>query len=224
MERILLMYFSGTGMSKIVLDKLNNKLLKKFHIDIVNIENNLFDFNISNYDCLGIISPVHAFNLPKNVTNYLCKINDYNKIKTFIICSAAEDSKLNYGCALKVNKLLANRNANVFYNNIITMPSNFAKKTEKEIVIEIFNNLDSKIEKIIEDIQSERSYLLNPTNFVKSLSYLARIEQHSTWLLKYSFSVDNNCNKCLKCINNCPTKNIIFDDKIKFNKKCILIL
>lgn len=39
---------------------------------------------------------------------------------------------------------------------------------------------------------------------------------------KKKVGVDSNlCVKCMKCVNDCPTKNIYLDENIKFKNQCI---
>ncbi len=72
MKRVCVFMFSGTGMTKYVVDKIRLELEKlQLQVDIYPIEiAKIESISTSTYDTVGIAYPVHAFNAPKIVIDF----------------------------------------------------------------------------------------------------------------------------------------------------------
>ena len=85
--KILICYFSGTGNTKKIVDKYYETFIENnVEIDIYKIEKNDFNYNLDDYDMLGIAYPIHAFNAPSIIVDFVKKLEKQNnKKKLFIL-------------------------------------------------------------------------------------------------------------------------------------------
>ena len=92
LKKICIFLFSGTGMTKFVIDKLKNEFeTEKINVDIHFIENTKIEFfEFNNYDIVGIAYPVHSLNAPKIVINFARKLPTCKAVNTFIISTVGE--------------------------------------------------------------------------------------------------------------------------------------
>ncbi len=95
------------------------------------------------------------------------------------------------------------------------MPLNcFSAMKEKEIK-EIFCNLPNKIDEIVDNILKGGRKVLKPTLKGLVLSKFSIFEKFFARLFAKGYKVNDNCNLCSFCVNNCPTNNISIK-KVKY--------
>ena len=110
--KILICYFSGTGNTEMVIDKHIEEFTKQNHqVDTYKIEGELSKIDVSQYDLLGIGYPIHAFNAPSNVVNFVKSLprSEIQK-KLFIIKTSGEPLSINNISSYKIIKLLKRKN------------------------------------------------------------------------------------------------------------------
>jgi len=222
-KKICIFLFSGTGMTKYVIENLKCGLeAKQAIVDIFLIENvQIESISLSNYDIIGIAYPVHAFNAPRKVIDFAKKLQKINHLSTFIISTSAELNIINNSCSKLLIKILSKKGYNVFYDEQFEMPSNCVVKDSEEKVM-------NKINKIREQTPNTVNNLLNLTfqkQHTNILSKIMTIIGKSEWLglliFGKIFYVSKECTSCDICVINCPNQNIKIVKKIvKMNRHC----
>jgi len=109
MKRICIFLFSGTGMTKYVIEQLAQALEPlSAQVDLYPIEETqLQQVSLNNYDLIGIAYPVHAFNAPKIVINFAKQLPDDLSKNIFLISTAGEDHPVNYSSSRLLMNILS---------------------------------------------------------------------------------------------------------------------
>jgi len=227
MKKVCLCYFSGTGMTKYVVNRIIYEIKKhNVSVDIFKIEEvNGQNIDMPQYDGLIIAYPTHSLNAPKIVINFAKKLPKASGVSTFVINTCSVESNSNYGSSQLLNKKLSKRGYQVLYNKLVEMPSNFASKDTEKQVITTLARADVLAVGIAKDIINLEHHFIKRSFGAKVLTTLARIEWLGAPIIGKFFYTKDDCTHCEKCVNNCPNKNITVNKKsIKFKLSCGLCM
>ncbi|WP_027307795.1 EFR1 family ferrodoxin [Caloramator sp. ALD01] len=220
-----IIYFSGTGNTEFVA-KLFKKAFeeKGYEMDLIEVTKQI-KFK-DDYSILVFGSCIHSEVFPDVYMRWIDK-NILNGNSRRCIVFSTQAAKSAAGANI-LSDTLKKRGFNVSIVEHIVMPNNFyvvafgkdtkeevKQKTKKaeELVYEIVDSFLKDIKKIKEVSEIRKRY--------GNLAYSFFKKYAKTWAMK-KISVDYDlCVKCLKCVSNCPTKNINFKDEIEFQDKCI---
>ena len=221
MKQICLCYFSGTGMTKYVVSGLISEFEKcDISVDCFKIED-AHEIAVSEYDLFGMAYPVHAFNAPQIVIDYVKRLPESNGVNTFIVHSAGEDNRINYSASGLLIKKLRNKGYKVFYDNLIEMPSNFIVKHNDAEVKKIIEKANETIPCIAESIIQRKPHFMRKNLVSNILTAISRCEWHGAHIIGKLYYVTKDCVHCGKCAESCPNKNIVVEEKsVKFKWRC----
>ena len=223
MKKICIFYFSGTGMTKFVVEGLIGEFEKnRIAVDCFRIEDK-HSVVLSEYDVFGIAYPVHSFNAPEIVIDFVKLLPESNGMNTFIVHTAGEDSKLNYASSDLLIRRLRGKGYKVFYNRLIEMPSNFIVRYDDAKVNKIIDNSNKVVPYIAKDIIAQKPYFMKKNIVSKIITFFGKIEWLGARIVGVHFYVGKNsgCVRCGKCIENCPNQNIMMKEKqINFKWRC----
>ncbi|MCL5260617.1 MAG: EFR1 family ferrodoxin [Gammaproteobacteria bacterium] len=225
---VLIFYFSGTGNTKYVAEKIQESFIKKnSSCTLVAIEQAKAQLHlIEAADKVGIGFPVHAFNAPKIVLDFADALPQTVNKKTFIFKSAG-DTLGNAGSTLELKNRLKKNGYIVFHESLYAMPTNMVSQYPNSIIKELCLFAQKKAEQDVFEINAEQTRLQNNSWPLNICSWLfSRFETFGACMLgRFHYRVSDACNHCKTCIKICPTKNICEkNNKIKFGWKCILCL
>lgn len=188
-----IMYFSATGNNLYIAEKLGGNLLSIPQL----IKNEEYDIED---DAVGIVFLVFYANSPRIVREFLKKVNikaDY----IFAIASYGSGGDQN---ALNILiKTLKERGINVNYTNSVLMVDNFLPRFDmaKEKELKKDSDIDGQIDKIKNDIESRKEYILSK----KSFGLIPGIEKIAEAMVKkLHIEVDEGCTNCMICTQVCP--------------------
>ena len=216
MKKICLYYFSGTGMTKYIVDKLSGEFEKhRISVDCFKIEEaHTQDVSLHKYSALGIAYPIHAFNAPKIVIDFVNRLPKTSSMNTFIIPTAGEEHKINFASSDLLIKKLSMKGHKVFYNKLIEMPSNYITKHSEEKVIEILCKAKETIPNIAKRIIELKPCFMEKKLGSKVISFFGRVEWLGAPIMGKFYYAKRDCIRCGKCIHNCPNKNIVMSKKV----------
>ena len=227
--KVGLLYFSGTGNTKIITDLLRNEFrLKKWDVEILKIENilrRLVSFQVKKYDILGLCYPIHAFNAPKIVFDFIKRLPLSSGKNIFIIRNSG-DPLLNGGATSMVRKRLRRRGYNVIYEQLFIMPSNVFMKYDDELIKQLYNIAKKKSKIVVDEIISGKIRLQNNSLPLRAVTYFfSKMESQGASYFGKSLRILRTCNLCNICVDNCPVKNIsIKKERIQFGDSCFFCM
>ncbi|NHJ48540.1 MAG: hypothetical protein FK733_12215 [Asgard group archaeon] len=224
-KSIAILYFSGTGNTKAITDLISKELSKKISVTVIKVEDIIKgnrDFDVEQYDTIGFGYPIHGFDAPTIIYQYIKSITETSNKNTFIYFTCAGPVYFNSNSTLKLKRKLKKKGYNVFYERIFYMPANFLTPYKKEICKQLYNAAIPKTKQMANDLLEEKSRLRKDPYFLRLLfGWMYYFEKLGWKFIGKDFKVRKSCNLCKKCINTCPRDNIILkNNKIKFKMKC----
>ncbi len=224
--KILICYFSGTGNTKKVVDKYEKTLTSLgYEVDTYKIEENNFNFNLDEYEMIGIGYPVHAFNAPSIVLNFARTLPKQSGKRTFIINTSGEPLKLNNISSIKLTKILNKSGYNVTNEYHYVMPYNIIFRHTDNMAYKMWETAKSVIPIDCKEILRGEVSHLESVFMGRFLAWIFRIEHWGGRFNGKHYKVKDNCIHCNKCVNICPTHNIkVENGKFHFGKNCIMCM
>lgn len=228
MKRIGIFYFSGTGNTEIIAKLLSKSYERKqievelFRIeDIVNHKN---PFVINDFDMIGVGHPVLGFGASGITDLFAQMLPHCPEKKAFIFKTASSPHYLNQGASDTVIQAMEAKGYRVFHNSIIAMPCNWYIKYDDQLNKQLYQAAVKKVDKIVADtINTQEQHLKINGVLSKLLRFLYYGEEHyGAQYFAKGLAASANCNRCKKCVRDCPTNNISeAEGKICFGSNCI---
>ena len=224
--KILILYYSGVGNTKMVAEKIFNILKNRCDIIIVSVEKITENINIIDHDALVIGFPTIHASPAKPIMDYIQQLQPILKtIPTFIFTTGG----LYSANALRIlAKECIKRNITPILNK-----SYRCSATDGTLIapfMEFWFRYEKKLdEKVIKDSEEfikllNKSYKISIPRFkiYSILNYPNKVlgEHFSPAIYVHK----EKCISCGKCITSCPTDNIYKDDKdypVIHRDKCI---
>ncbi|MCQ2584876.1 MAG: EFR1 family ferrodoxin [Treponema sp.] len=232
MQKCLIFVFSGTGNTKLCAD-----LYKKYFLPL-GIETEVFSVrmkdgkyveypNPENYDLIGFGFPVHGFNCPKAMNDFVKQLPKLSEKKpAFILKSSGEGLHLNDYAAQKIISKLHRRNYDVLSDRRYVMPYNMIFRHTDEMVKGEYIYANALIDLHCKQLSEGKREKVRvcPLRYwfvpiVRILWIYAKVQGPTMYADKAK------CLKCNKCVKSCPLGNIRFDetkDKYVFGTNCVL--
>ena len=227
MKKTCIFIFSGTGMTKYVVDKIRYEMENmNVHVDVFHIENcRAQNFPYEQYDGIGFAYPVHSFNAPEIVVKFARMLPPADGMKTFIVNTAGADSFLNTASSALLIKTLEKKGFSVFYNKQFIMPSNFIVKDSEDKVNEKLAVVSVEIPKVTHEIINYiNSKIVIKNALANIIAFLGRAEWYGVKCARF-FYADANCDNCGICAKKCPNRNIMAgNNHVIFYRKCGLCM
>ena len=210
MKNIRIDYYTGTGGSKLVADLLADKLKNdNYNVEVNRIyRDNITDVKKLETDYYILIFPVHSFNAPKPIYEWVAHLNG-NHCKTAVISVSGGGNVItNTACRCKTVKLLKKSCFNVIYEEMVRMPNNWMKAPNQKEYTRILSKLPNKIDKITQTVISEK----RSKKFIYWIDYLitalGEAEKSGTRKFGNRIKVLDTCTGCGLCAKNCCSSNI----------------
>lgn len=211
----MIFYFSGTGNSLYIAQKIQEKIGG----DLISImdayKNEEYEYNVSDDEIVGIVYPVYFYTSAPIVQDFLSKFKLNNKSSVFLFANCGGSS----GKSNEILEKILNKNGlNVTSKFNIQMPDNYILmsdvKSESEIEA-ILNNADNEIETIMSkiinnepgDFNNHKGPLSSVLSPITGFMY-----KHMNKTKKFTIKKDE-CIGCSQCKHICPSEAIIM-------KKC----
>ena len=208
-----ILYFSSTGNSLYISQKIQNRLggqikyIPNYHGDG------------SEFKRIILVTPIYSYGMPTFVYNMIPKLN-----KTTEIIVIQNYGGMVCGADYFMYQYANEKGLNIKAVYVLKMPENFTITftVPKLYVNRTLKNADKRIDNVINSIIS-KNYRVPKKCRTKRDVYL---KNKSNWhLIGKDFSVTDACVKCEKCASICPTDNICLNNgKIVFSDKCVACL
>ncbi len=223
--KILIKYSSGTGNTKFIADELKKQLSELGHtIDCSDIET---ETAFTGFDMLIIGGPIYAGNVPEKLIRYvLRKIPESKKTKAIVYTTST--GLINAHGVLSISSKLYSKGYDVVGNERFLLPRNYYfghyEPMKDERCKELFQEARTQIGKVADSIHNN-SYTKTEiiSKGIPSKDLLAELFSVMAKFMGKSYSANENCTLCMKCVKNCPQKNISpKNGKIRFGFNCMM--
>ena len=223
--KIGMFYFTGSGNTELVAKEwkksLENQSIEVELFAIEDVDFKAIDFE--KYDILGFGYPIHAFNAPKIMVDFAKQLPLLSfKKRAFIFMVSGENLMVNNSSSCKLKRFLKRKNIFVESEYHYIMPYNMIFRHTELMAYKMFDAMTKVVPLDVKEYLDGKNNILKRVPLVGFVIWLLRIEQLFAPVNGKHFKIDSSkCIKCMKCVNNCPTKNIEFaDGKFKFLNKC----
>ena len=228
-KKCLLIYYSGTGNTKYLTEKLVQKLEQvHFDVEVYRIDPlHLEQLDLSKYNLIGVGYPIYGFNLPKIVHAFFKKQRFSEHQRVFVYKNSGETYQENDSSSLVLSHMFKRQKVNFSNEYHFVMPYNIHFRYEEKLIKEMLV-MDEKlmqilVKEIAENIPNIKKYRLrnNLINLPFRLTYIG-----GNVNVRF-YKVDNEkCIKCGLCVKGCQMKNIYFNKKgnIAFHHKCLMCM
>ncbi len=215
-------YFSGTGNTEWAVHQFQKAIEQKKHeCTIYSVENRIENLQsvIEKADYIGFAFPVYGADMPHIIKEFFEKsIGALNtaKKKYFIMTTVGYMDAMG---PFVVKKALKKYNLEMagyvrlrICNNLST-PKLKTKPVSREVLKARLKKCQNSIDKPISNLISDRKYITNigpyliPGIIIRKAT-AAEKKNHFKYL-----NVDiAKCSSCMRCVNNCPTKSIVYSN------------
>lgn len=222
--------FSGTGNTQIVADNISYELEEKGK-DLVQYR--IEDcFNINDYITIGKMDviiigyPVYAYNAPKIVADFVKRLPQSNCQKVYLFKTSGEPFHFNNYSSYHIIRLLSKKGYKVMLESHVLMPYNIIFRYNDTLAKQMYITMLKRSKIFVEDIISKKYRPIKISLFGRFMSFLFRIQWSGARFNGLLYTIrKKKCIFCMKCIEECPTKNIIIkDNSIRFNSDCIMCM
>ena len=224
MKSVGIYYFSGTGNTLRVCNLIKEQLSGLgAEVKMMKVEDGLNEENSPLlFDAFAVAYPVHGFNAPQNVIDFVKQFPQGSK-GYYIIKSSGEPAPANRDSSHQIVNILGKKGYELMDEFHYVMPYNMIFRHSQDMVDMMWKRAaeaapyDAK--EIFEGGRGEIRQKLRH----KFISRLFTVEHGGMRIIGRGFKVDmEKCIKCGKCVKNCPVHNITFDgEKFTFGKKCL---
>ncbi len=217
MKKVKLVYFSGTGGTAYFASLLEQNFkgksceVKVLPLEVKAIKRTKKDgtYGIGSADIIIILFPVHAFDSPEPVYNWIKTLPKSNGLPVAVISvSAAGDYWINRASRYGSIKALTLKGYDVFYERMVIMPINMIIATKNTFSMRLLQILPIKAANTAIEIISMKSRRTYPPVKSRMLTYICKIEKIWAKFFGKELTVRKSCNHCGLCSRNCPMGNI----------------
>ena len=237
---INIFYFSGTGNTwwvstelKKELEVLNNSVEMHSLENPIFSEKDLINQKINKADHIIIGYPVYGSDMPKNMRDFvknLPKTSDNKKISIF--CTQAGfsgDANIYFKKDLTSKGYFFNQSIQIDLTtnlHVEMLPFSLCKPANVKKIEKKKRKALKKIKLFADIINKNDKYIEGRRIYQKLLGGLQRhfFNKYEVRFARYFKFLNNKCNRCKLCTENCPANNWFFDKfgKLQSRGKCIL--
>lgn len=213
--------FSGTGNTLMVCNYMKEKLEEYGNKVVAFSKIKKGELYSSSSDCIIIAYPVHAFNAPLPIINFIKNMKKQEEmVPVYLIQSSGEPLSLNDAAFQTPIKHLKKKGYEVYGCFSYVMPYNIIFPHSNGMASRMWcvarNRMDEDA-KIITDLKKTKAKIKFHERIV---SALLKIEHPAMPIIGRFFKISNDCIGCSLCVKNCPEQNISMKDGKPVFKNC----
>ena len=230
-QKILIVYFSGTGGTERIANAFETELkYRGCTVTKINLDKSKpkQEDHIStpsrNKELLILLYPVYAADVPPIIYDWIEGIRGDNMKTAVISVSGGGEAWPNTGCRNKCCRTLEEHGFNVVYEKMMVMPANCITPTKDQLAMWLIKAIPEKVGKILDNLLEGKvrrtKFTFGPVK--RYLGYSAKSGYHK---FAKNLEITTGCTGCGICSINCPTGNInMVDNNPAFGNSCIMCL
>lgn len=225
-DKIRLVYYSGTGGTRMVADSFARQLRNQgVQVTVQRLKAGEPEAE-GDFDLLLVVYAVYALNAPEPVYTWINRLPvQQGKSAVVISVSGGGEMSPNTACRHKAIKMLEAKGYRVWYEHMLVMPSNIAIATSPPLDRLLLAVLPRKIALIIDEMNRGVVRRTKPHLFDRALAAMGSIEQIGAHQFGKRIRVSADCNSCGLCAASCPSGNItMVDKKPTFGTSCFFCM
>ena len=226
--KILIHFHSGTGNAKRVALAFEQNFCNAGHeVFLHNIEDKETVIHWESFDFQMITYPIYGFNTPQFVVKYfksLCPL--VKPLPTYIVMESGEWLKLNNAAYKHLNRFLKRKKMILRGELHYLMPYNMIFRHTDEMAYRMDQTMQSLAKLDAHRMLALETFHLETIPFGTLISTVVRIQYLGAKINGVFYHVDKKkCIDCRLCVNQCPVKNISYDEKkqkLVFGPHCLM--
>lgn len=221
-KRVAAYCLTGSGNTRKVMEEIGKAISSLGHgFSFYNVKSKAE--NIDHADILLIGYPVHAFNAPRPIIDFIKRLpKAFKPIKTYLIQSSGEPLHLNFAAQSRPLALLKKKGYEVLGGFSFVMPYNIIFRHKEEMARRMWGVVKKRIPDVSRTILGGEPHFLKISLWSRPVSFVLRIEQVAMPLIGRHFKANGDCVSCGLCASSCPVDNIVLEKGLpKFGKHCI---
>jgi len=229
-ESVGLYYFSGTGNTELVAELVRKEFeAAGASVGLVRIDDVLLSGaapDTSRYSIVGLGYPIHAFNAPRIVYDFVDKLPKADGKKTFLF-KCPGDPVMKAGSTSMLVGRLRGRGYVVSHESLFATPSNVAVRVGDDIVVRLYQVTERKVREAVSEILSGEKRLQENQFWLTAVSILFSGGETlgARFFGRFHLRAGSACTLCGKCARECPLGNIrVKGGKVSFGFNCIMCL
>lgn len=225
--RVLFIYFTGTYNTRYVTDLLDQKWQENHHeTKRIEICSDTPSSDTSSFDLIGIGYPIYGFNSPKILNDYLKKVRFRENQPYFIYKNSGETFAANNASSRIIIRRLKRKKLKLIGEYHFVMPYNIHFAFERAFIKEIIEMNHKLTEVLYAQLMHHQGQVIKTNLFYRFFSVLVSVQKIGGPINSFFYKVDvQKCIHCLRCVRECPTKNIALKNgKIVFSHRCLMCM
>ncbi len=221
--KIVCCYFSGTGNTARACEELLKKLEELGHeIALFPIRADAERPALSDCECLLIGYPVHGFNAPAPVLQFLRSLErTQKKTPCYLVRTSGEPLKLNNASGVTPKRILKGKGYAVLGEFHYVLPYNIIFRHSDGMAARMKRGVELRLPADAQKIAALGTSLIKTGPFARFVGFVCRIEHTAMPLIGRHFRATDKCIGCGKCASVCPQGNIHMENgRPKFGKSC----
>lgn len=226
-HQVLILYYTGTFHTAHLVKKVQTRLEENLcKITLYSIDIDSKPLDLTPYDYIILSYPIYAFNVPKIFRRYIKSLSSLKGKIFYVLKQSGEPLKLNNASSYSLIHFLKKRGAITKNEYHFLYPYNIHFRYPDELTKELLLLNDKLLEIFLYEFKND---IIHPfhKNYLYGLnSLLFRLQEFGACLNSFLYKIDEKkCIKCYKCLNSCPTHNIILkDEHLKFEHRCLMCM
>ncbi len=225
--KAIIYVFSGTGNTRIAAGKIACALGEQgIETDVADVRLPYEVPSADGYDMVGLGYPVHAFNAPRIMRDFVRTLPETDGKRVFFFKTSGEPFKMNDSSSWLMYKILVKKGYVPGYEMHMLMPYNIMFRYKDPLVKQMYLHTCAMCRLLAKEVAEEKFRELRFRKGTNALAAAFRIQWFGADVNSYLLGVNKKrCTGCGACARRCPSGNITVEDgRVKFDGKCTMCM
>lgn len=223
MKKIVFYVFSGTGNTMKVAEECAARC-RDFDAEttVFRLRKGETPPNVADFDTAVAAFPVHGFNAPRPMLDFLEELPDLRGKKFYFLMTSGEPLKLNDAAEVRPEYIVTEKGGDARGAARFVMPYNIIFRHSDGMAARMWQTVLERMPSVAEKIVTDGVIDFEVGLGNRFLSRLFSIEHPAMPLIGRGFYAADECVGCGRCEKVCSQENIVMKDgKPQFGKNCV---